>query len=142
LRSAATEEFLIRQVVDRQPVGIRRDEDDVFDVVFVDEPQEFVALGRVTLVAIARPEDGAEILDCLGKHDELPRDALVARIQKSCFNRSSWLSPSMLRSGWKEFWRNEMEGNGSGTSWRCTSSGSRNERASTVMIAASEPYVL
>lgn len=57
-------------------------EHHVLDVIVGDELQERVALGRIGFEAVARAEDGTEILDRLRHHDELPGDAVVAGIEK------------------------------------------------------------
>ena len=68
--------ILVRQPIDSGAVEVGRDEDDVVDVILVDKAQQCAALEGVALPAVFGREH-AEILNRLGRHDELPGDAVV-----------------------------------------------------------------
>ena len=114
-------------------------EHHVLDVVVVDELEERGALGRIAFVAVAGVDDRTEVLDRLRQHHEFPGHALVAGVEQVLLQPFeldlAQHGAARLEGGGQE---REHSAGSSGLTGDGTSA-SRNERASSMMIDASEP---
>ena len=67
--------FLIGKVVDNRPMKIRCNENDILDMIFVDESEQFGSLGRIALEPVFSVND-AKVLYRLGNDDKFPCDTV------------------------------------------------------------------